>query len=96
VPVLPDLGGTALVPLTAAQLTDGPVCGLAPRRFDVDLMRVRRIGVSLRIETEGLEFRGSGPFFANPGTSRDADRYIPDLQVTFEVAPRNMLNTGLR
>ncbi|HMF62093.1 MAG TPA: hypothetical protein VK595_17055 [Vicinamibacterales bacterium] len=96
VPVLTDLGGTALVPLSAGQLTDGPVCGLAPRRFDVDLMRVRRIGVSLRLETEGAEFRGSGPSFANPGTSRDADRYIPDLQVTFEVAPRNMLNTGLR
>ncbi len=96
VPVLADLGGAALVPLSAGQLTDGPVCGRAPRRFDVDLMRVRRIGVSLRIETEGAEFRGSGPSFANPGTSRDADRYIPDLQVTFEVAPRNMLNTGLR
>jgi type II secretory pathway pseudopilin PulG len=96
VPVLADLGGTALVQLSARQLTDGPVCGLAPRRFDVDLMRVRRIGVSLRIEAEGAEFRGSGPSFANPGTSRDADRYIPDLQVTFEVAPRNMLNTGLR
>jgi type II secretory pathway pseudopilin PulG len=96
VPVLAELGATALVPLTAGQLTDGPVCGMAPRRFDVDLMRVRRIGVSLRIETEGAEFRGSGPPFANPGTSRDADRYIPDIQVTFEVAPRNMLNTGLR
>jgi hypothetical protein len=93
VPLLTDLGGTTLVPLTAAQLADGPVCGPAPRRFDVDLMRVRRIGVSLRIETEGA---GSGLSFANPGTSRDADRYIPDLQVTFEVAPRNMLNTGLR
>jgi type II secretory pathway pseudopilin PulG len=95
-PVLTDLGGTTLVPLSSGQLTDGPVCGLAPRRFDADLMRVRRIGVSLRIETEGAEFRGSGPSFANPGTSRDADRYIPDLQVSFEVTPRNMLNTGLR
>jgi hypothetical protein len=96
VPVLADLGGTALVPLSAGQLTDGPVCGRAPRRFDVDLMRVRRIGVALRIETEGAEFRGSNLSFANPGTSHDADRYIPDLRVTFEVAPRNMLNTGLR
>jgi hypothetical protein len=96
VPVLTDFGGTTLVPLSAAQLTDGPVCGRAPRRFDVDLMRIRRIGVSLRIETEGAEFRGTGLAFANPGISRDADRYIPDLRVTFEVAPRNMLNTGLR
>lgn len=96
VPVLQDLGGTALVALTAGQLTDGPVCGRLPARFDADLLRVRRIGVSLRLETEGAEFRGSGPAFANPGTSLDADRYIPDVQVTFDVAPRNVINTGLR
>ena len=96
VPLLADLGGTVLTPLTAGQLTDGPACGRAPARFDVDLLRVRRIGVSLRLETEGAEFRGGGAAFANPGTSLDADRYRPDLQVTFDVAPRNLLNTGIR
>lgn len=96
VPLLTDLGGTSLVQLTAAQLTDGPACGQSPARFDVDLLRVRRIGVSLRLEAEGPEFRGSGQAFANRGTSLDANLYIPDLQVTFDVAPRNLLNTGLR
>ncbi len=96
VPLLSDLGGTTLVPLTRAQLTDGPWCGQSPGRFDVDLLRVRRIGVALRLEAEGAEFRGTGGAFANRGTSLDADRYIPDLQVTFDVTPRNVLDTGIR
>jgi type II secretory pathway pseudopilin PulG len=95
VPLLADLGGPALVPLTAAQLTDGPWCGQSPARFDADLLRVRRIGVALRLEAEGTEFRGAGAAFANRGTSLDAERYIPDLQVTFDVAPRNLLGRGL-
>jgi type II secretory pathway pseudopilin PulG len=95
-PLLPDLGGIGLVLLTAGQLTDGPACGRAPARFDADLRRLRRIGVALRLETEGAEFRGSGPAFANPGTSLDADRYIPDIEIAFDVAPRNLLNTSLR
>lgn len=96
VPLLQDLGGLSLVSLTASQLTDGPPCGAWPRRFDADLLRVRRVRVSLRLEAEGAEFRGPGAAFANPGTSVDARRYIPDLQLTFDVAPRNFLNTALR
>jgi type II secretory pathway pseudopilin PulG len=96
VPVLPDLGGTALILLTGVQLTDGPACGRSPARFDADLLRVRRIGVSMRLEAEGVEFRGSGPAFANAGTSTHANLYIPDVQITFDVAPRNLLNTALR
>jgi hypothetical protein len=96
VPLLQDLGGTALVPLTAAQLSDGPWCGQSPNRFDADLLRVRRVGVALRLEAEGAEFRGSGIAFANRGTSFEAERYVPDVQVTFDVAPRNLLDTGMR
>ena len=72
------------------RLTDGPVCGQAPHRFDGDLLRVRRIGVTIRLETESAELRGSGPAFLTPGTSSGGTRYVPDIQVTFEVAPRNM------
>jgi hypothetical protein len=77
-------------------LTDGPACGRPPFRFDADLLRIRRIRVSIRLETEGAEFRGRGSAFANPGTSLDAQRYIPDVQLTFDVAPRNLLNTAVR
>lgn len=96
VPRLADLGGASLVPLGPGLLTDGPACGVAPRRFDADLLRVRRIEVSIRLEAEGAEFRGSGAAFANRGTSGAADRYVPDLDVMFDLAPRNMGNTGLR
>ncbi len=96
VPRLEDLGGIALVRLASARMSDGPVCGGAGGAFDADLLRVRRIVVSLRLEAEGDEFRGSGPAFANPGTSREASRYVPDVELAFSVAPRNMGNTALR
>lgn len=90
VPLLANLGGTILTALAPSQLTDGPACGQSPNRFDADLLRVRRIGVAIRLEAEGSEFRGSGPAFFTRGTSVDATRYIPDIQLTFDVAPRNM------
>lgn len=94
VSLLQDLGGVALKALTPVQLSDGPACGVSPYRFDADLLRVRRVGVTLRLEAAGAEFRGAGPGFVSRGTSADGYRYIPDQQVTFEVAPRNM--NGIR
>ena len=46
-------GSPALVELTHAILTDGPWCpdSLATNRFDADLLRVRRIRVSLRVQS---------------------------------------------
>jgi hypothetical protein len=49
---LVDLGGTAPRSLTLAQLTDGPVAGAAPNRFDADLLRVRRIQIALTLQDE--------------------------------------------
>jgi len=88
--LLANLGGTAPKPLPASQLTDGPVCGQAPNRFDADLLRIRRVVLTIRLEAESAEFRGSGPAFSTPGFSRTATKYVPDLQTTIEVAPRNM------
>lgn len=90
VPLLADLGGLALKRLAPAQLTDGPVCGHAPNRFDGDLLRVRRIAVTLRLEAEAAEVRGAGAGFLRPGWATDSKRYVPDQQVTFDVSPRNM------
>lgn len=90
VPLLDDLGGMAPKLLPPERLTDGPVCGHPPNRFDADLMRVRRIAVTIRLETESAEFRGAGAAFASRGTSADGNRYVPDLRATFDVAPRNM------
>ncbi len=90
VPLLDELGGSGPALVAPARLTDGPACGVAPHRFDADLLRVRRIGVTIRLETEAAELRGSGPAFSTPGSSLGGSKYVPDLEVTFEVAPRNM------
>jgi hypothetical protein len=90
VSLLDNLGGSAPKPLTDWQLTDGPVCGDAPNRFDADLLRIRRIAVAIRLEAESPELRGVGPAFVRPGFSRTGSKYVPDLQATIDVAPRNM------
>ena len=92
-PVLPS-GGSSLVELTAAMLTDGPVCGTAPNQFDADLFRIRKVSVQLRVQVGRAELRGPNPtdqtLFLNPGTSRSPYRQVPDYVVQFDVAPRNM------
>jgi hypothetical protein len=95
--IMPRLGplGSAeapLVKLTPDQLTDGPWCpdALHPNRFDADLLRVRRVAVTLRVQSAIASLRGPvGPLFARGGTSRSS-RIVPDLSVRFQVAPRNL------
>ena len=96
-PRLPDLGGAdaALVPLTAAQLTDGPWCPNAssPHRWDADLLRIRRIAVTLRVQAANAALRGpAGALFAHGGSSRGG-KWLPDYELHMQVAPRN-LNLG--
>jgi prepilin-type N-terminal cleavage/methylation domain-containing protein len=94
-PRLAALGaaGTALVRLTPAQLTDGPWCPdqNAPDRWDADLLRVRRIAVTVRVEAALTPLRGpAGPLFVNPGTSHGGAAWVPDREARFDVTPRNM------
>ena len=92
-PTLPlaDLGGRALRPLTPDQFRDGPVCGLSPNRFDGDLLRVRRVQVTLRFDAAAGDLRGSGASFSRPGTATSGHGYVTDYEVTFDVAPRNLV-----
>jgi type II secretory pathway pseudopilin PulG len=90
VALLTNLGGLAPKRLTDAQLTDGPVCGAVWNRFDADLLRIRRVVFTIRLEAESAEFRGTGSGFSTPGFSRSGTRYVPDVQATIDVAPRNM------
>ena len=97
VPRLPvlDAGGgvTALVKLTSAQLTDGPWCPdpTNANRWDADLLRIRRIGVTLRVQSANAALRGpAGVLFTHGGTSRNGNRWLPDQQITFQVTPRNL------
>jgi type II secretory pathway pseudopilin PulG len=82
-----------LVELVPSMLTDGPWCpdSISPNRFDADLLRIRRIRVSLRVQSGLASLRGpAGTLFARGGTARAGDRYVPDLTVQFDVTPRNM------
>jgi prepilin-type N-terminal cleavage/methylation domain-containing protein len=96
--LLPPLAvaGSGLVKLTAGQLTDGPWCptAAAVNRWDADLLRVRKVAVTLRVQAANAALRGpAGTLFTRGGSSRGGDRFVPDQEIRFEVAPRN-LNLG--
>jgi type II secretory pathway pseudopilin PulG len=91
VPLLADFGGIAPRPAGAAEFTDGPACGIAPNRFDGDLLRVRRVRVTIRAQTGLDDLRGTGRQFRSPGVSVSGESYVPDLEVTFDIALRNLV-----
>lgn len=95
-PEMAVLGGdTALVKLDSNRLTDGPWCpdSAAAARVDADLLRVRKIRVTLRVEVALEALRGTGTLFTRAGTARGGERYVPDQEIKFDVTPRN-LNFG--
>jgi len=97
-PKLATLGAAngALVQLAAAQLTDGPWCPSADNvnRWDADLLRVRKIGVTLRVQAAASALRGpASALFTQGGTAKNATKWVPDQEVRFMVSPRN-LNLG--
>ncbi len=93
VPLLPVLTPTdgSLVALTAAMLTDGPYCGGSGNQYDADLLRVRKLRVTLRMQVTNPALRGGT---AVDGTTQrygaGGERYVPDYIVSFDVSPRNM------
>lgn len=89
-PVLQATDGS-LAELTEAMLTDGPYCGNGDNRFDVDLLRMRKVRVTMRLQAASASLRGTDSAkFTNRGTATGGDRYVPDYQTQFEVAPRNL------
>jgi prepilin-type N-terminal cleavage/methylation domain-containing protein len=89
-PVLAATDGS-LAELTPAILTNGPYCGSGTNEFDVDLLRVRKVKVTLRMQAASASLRGNDPTrFTNRGTAVGGDRYVGDYQSQFEVTPRNL------
>lgn len=92
-------GASGLSKLTAAVLTDGPWCpdANATSRYDVDLFRIRKIRVTLRVQVADASLRGqsgsSAGLFMKYGTSKSGERFVPDQEIKFDVTPRN-LNLG--
>jgi hypothetical protein len=85
----PDYGGLASLPLS--MLTDGPFCGTGAGAYDVDLLRIRTIRVTLRLQTGVDTLRGTEPqLFAQPGSGTVRQRMIPDELVSLDLSPRNL------
>jgi len=82
-----------LTPLTAAELSDGPWClrDDGATLYDADLLRIRMIEVSLRVQVAAAALRGpAGALFRKAGTARRGSSYVPDAVVQFHVTPRNL------
>lgn len=90
-PELPLLGPPpfTLLPLPLSRFADGPWCGEGGTQFDADLLRVRLVRVRLRLQAAPAAVRGPVGHTV-PGTSRRAAAMVPDLEITFDVAPRNL------
>jgi len=43
------------------------------------------------VEAESAEFRGRGGAFTTAGLSRGGVKFVPDLETTIDVTPRNMI-----
>ncbi len=88
-PVLAPTDGS-LAELTPAMLTDGPYCGGGTNQYDADLLRIRKIRVTLRMQVATPLFRAGtnldGTTRQNPG----GVKYVPDYVLSFDVTPRNL------
>jgi prepilin-type N-terminal cleavage/methylation domain-containing protein len=87
--------GATHVELRPDVLSDGPWCADAAHvnRFDADLLRIRRVRVTLRVQAAAASMRGpAGVLFTHGGTAKSRD-YVPDHEIRFDVTPRN-LNPG--
>ena len=83
-------GGLARLPLEL--FTDGPWCpdGASPNRYDADLLRIRLVRVTLRVQAQSPAVRGlDAQFFGDPGSARESGRLVPDREVRVDVALRN-------
>jgi len=86
--ILPAAGGT-LASLPLAAFADGPWCGAGSNRYDADLLRVRMVRVSLRVQVSNVMMRGRSTDFLVPGLNR-GPHSIPDYTMRFDVSPANM------
>ena len=79
------------VELSPEALSDGPWCGTR-FPYDVDLFRVRRVRVSIRVQVADSRLRGRDlEMFARPGFAGRGQAIVPDRIASFDLTPRNAL-----
>jgi hypothetical protein len=81
-------------PLEPAILQDGPWLAGEPvaGAFDADLLRIRRVRFTLRVEAARAALRGpAGTLFARGGTASSMERFVRDRELRMDVVPRNLL-----
>jgi hypothetical protein len=82
----------SVVPLPRSLFEDGPWCptDASPRRFDADLLRVRRVRVRMRAEVAARAMRGAaGTLFTRAGAASAARAAAPDQEAVVDVTLRN-------
>ena len=82
--------GMALDP---SMLQDGPWSpgDITTGVFDADLLVIRRVRVTLRVQAARTALRGpAGVLFTNGGTAASIERYLPDREIRVDIAPRNL------
>jgi hypothetical protein len=82
--------GGSLARLPIAMFGDGPWCGANDNRFDADLLRVKKVRATLRVQASQSSLRGTGSDYAVQGTSKSAHGALRDYSLSFDVSPRNM------
>jgi hypothetical protein len=96
---MPVLAGAVvtLAPLATGLFGDGPWCGTGPTPFDADLLRIRAVRVSARLQATNPALRGSdGRWFRVPGTLVDATLAVHDVRVNTTAAPANLVRAAVR
>lgn len=89
-PVLANDDGS-LASLPAGILNDGPWCGGGSNMYDADLLRIRKVRATIRVQAAAASLRGQNPtLFLRPGTGNGGDRFVPDYIAQFDVSPRNL------
>jgi hypothetical protein len=89
-PVLSSTGADQ-APLRAEQLTDGPWCGTGANQFDADLLRTRRVRVTVRLQAGDPAVRGTDTArFREPGVATRSVELVPDVSIVLDVSPRNL------
>ena len=73
--------GASLAALPLGLLSDGPWCGAGETRFDADVLRIRRVRVTMRGRTADFVIAGNG---------LNAGRVVPDYTMRADVSPRNV------